>query len=137
MASRRGVFVVMNVVKDVGELAFRPLSRPCVFSPLTLTDALMPANICRAARGFSTNGTVGGRPLCYSDPVKKIVDVRGGSTPFKPSESFWSEVADSKSVADAAKYVNNIENYVGTVKVPVGLIGPLKISMDDEPRAGT
>ena len=30
--------------------------------------------------------------------------------------------------------MNNVERYVGTVKVPVGLIGPLRVRMDDEPR---
>jgi hydroxymethylglutaryl-CoA reductase len=80
-----------------------------------------------------STSTVGGRPLCYSNPEKKTIEV--GGAPLVPPESFWTEVADPKAIADASKYVNNIERYVGTVKVPVGLIGPLKVSMDDEPRA--
>ena len=49
------------------------------------------------------------------------VSQRGGSTEQKinfpgaqaVSESFLAEVADSKSIADAAIYTNNIERYVG------------------------
>ena len=78
-------------------------------------------------------GAMRARPQCYADPAKKTIDV--GAAPYSPPASFWAEVADPKSVADAAKYVNNIERYVGTVKVPVGLIGPLRVSMDDEPHA--
>ena len=71
------------------------------------------------------------RPLCYADPAAKTIDV--GAGPFSPPASFFAEVADGKAVADAHKYANNVERYVGTVKVPVGLIGPLRVSMDDDP----
>lgn len=36
-------------------------------------------------------------------------------------------IADPQSVADAAAYSANIENFAGTVKVPVGIIGPLRV----------
>lgn len=39
-----------------------------------------------------------------------------------------AELLDAKSQADQARYERNIENYIGTVKVPVGVIGPLRIN---------
>lgn len=43
-------------------------------------------------------------------------------------EDYWKYVADETSVADAAEYQNNTENYIGTVKYPVGMIGPLTVN---------
>ncbi|MBL4812810.1 MAG: hydroxymethylglutaryl-CoA reductase [Rhodobacteraceae bacterium] len=37
-------------------------------------------------------------------------------------------LADPHSVEQAAKYSANIENFIGTVKMPVGIIGPLRIN---------
>jgi hydroxymethylglutaryl-CoA reductase (NADPH) len=56
------------------------------------------------------------------------------------TESYWNalrsrgladpadqaEILDAKARTDQALYGRNIENYLGTVKVPVGLIGPLR-----------
>ena len=39
-----------------------------------------------------------------------------------------SELADPKSLVDAALYTANIENYIGTVKVPLGIVGPIRIN---------
>ncbi len=39
-----------------------------------------------------------------------------------------AEVADPASLAAHAGYARNIENFVGTVKVPVGLVGPLRVN---------
>lgn len=44
------------------------------------------------------------------------------------SERDQAEILDHKAVADQALYERNIENYVGTVKVPVGVLGPLRIA---------
>jgi hydroxymethylglutaryl-CoA reductase (NADPH) len=35
---------------------------------------------------------------------------------------------DARAVADAERYARNIEYYVGTVRVPVGLAGPLRVN---------
>lgn len=37
-------------------------------------------------------------------------------------------IADFASLANAAAYSSNIENMIGTVKVPVGIVGPLQIN---------
>ncbi|QCO55080.1 3-hydroxy-3-methylglutaryl-CoA reductase [Pseudorhodobacter turbinis] len=37
-------------------------------------------------------------------------------------------IADPLTMADPARFSANIENFIGTVKVPVGIIGPLRIN---------
>ncbi|WP_422040900.1 hydroxymethylglutaryl-CoA reductase [Roseibium sp.] len=37
-------------------------------------------------------------------------------------------LADEQTLADASHYVGNIENMIGTVKVPVGVVGPLRVN---------
>lgn len=39
-----------------------------------------------------------------------------------------AELFDERDAAKEAKYAKNIENYIGTVKVPIGLAGPLRIA---------
>jgi hydroxymethylglutaryl-CoA reductase (NADPH) len=38
------------------------------------------------------------------------------------------EIGDAVSIRRHAVYRRNIENYVGTVKVPIGIVGPLKVN---------
>lgn len=38
------------------------------------------------------------------------------------------EIADPVSVKRATDYKSNIENYIGTTKIPVGLVGPLRVN---------
>jgi hydroxymethylglutaryl-CoA reductase (NADPH) len=37
-------------------------------------------------------------------------------------------LADARTLAERERYARNIENFVGTVKVPVGLAGPLRVN---------
>lgn len=37
-------------------------------------------------------------------------------------------LATDADISDAARYTNNIENYAGTIKVPFGIAGPLRIN---------
>lgn len=39
-----------------------------------------------------------------------------------------ARVADPLTLQDREKYARNVENFIGTVKVPVGVIGPLRVN---------
>lgn len=47
---------------------------------------------------------------------------------LKASGPAQAEIADAASIRRHAAYRRNIENYLGTVKVPVGLVGPLRVN---------
>jgi hydroxymethylglutaryl-CoA reductase (NADPH) len=47
--------------------------------------------------------------------------------PGLPSSS-RTELADAKTLAQHDAYARNIENFIGTVRVPVGLAGPLRVN---------
>jgi hydroxymethylglutaryl-CoA reductase (NADPH) len=44
------------------------------------------------------------------------------------SEADKAAIADPLTMADPGRYSANIENFIGTVKLPVGIIGPLRIN---------
>ena len=44
------------------------------------------------------------------------------------NDAVEAELADAASVERAEVFGANIENYIGTVKIPVGLIGPLRVN---------
>jgi hydroxymethylglutaryl-CoA reductase (NADPH) len=44
------------------------------------------------------------------------------------SETDKAELYDAKAQEQLARYVHNIENYVGTLRIPVGVIGPLRVN---------
>lgn len=43
-------------------------------------------------------------------------------------ETARAELADERTLAEAETYAGNIENMIGTVKVPVGVVGPLRVN---------
>jgi hydroxymethylglutaryl-CoA reductase (NADPH) len=47
---------------------------------------------------------------------------------LKAPSAAQAEIADPVSVLRCEVYRRNIENYVGTVKVPVGIVGPLRVN---------
>lgn len=49
-------------------------------------------------------------------------------TANKLTDAQQASIADPASIADAARYARNIENFAGTVKVPIGICGPLRIN---------
>eukprot|EP00919_Chromeraceae_sp_WS-2016_P054717 GHVR01130089.1.p1 GENE.GHVR01130089.1~~GHVR01130089.1.p1 ORF type:complete len:417 (+),score=92.34 GHVR01130089.1:25-1251(+) len=64
------------------------------------------------------------RKACGADPVAKTLRAGGKENKINV-DNFWTEVADEKAIATAELYRNNVENYAGTVKVPVGICGPI------------
>jgi len=74
-------------------------------------------------------------------PVPQRLRARQTSTP-QTADAIWQhleavgsasadarrEIGDSESLSRAAIYGRNIENFIGTVKVPVGVIGPLRVN---------
>jgi len=67
-------------------------------------------------------------------PVRKATEASVSSywkrliSPDTASPSDKAVLADPISIADAERYSANIENFIGTVKLPVGIIGPLRIN---------
>jgi hydroxymethylglutaryl-CoA reductase (NADPH) len=59
-----------------------------------------------------------------SDP--SVIDRRWALLPW--AEAARGAIADATSIAAHHAYTHNIENYIGTVKVPVGLVGPLRVN---------
>eukprot|EP00928_Gymnodinium_smaydae_P072821 TRINITY_DN56113_c0_g1_i1.p1 TRINITY_DN56113_c0_g1~~TRINITY_DN56113_c0_g1_i1.p1 ORF type:complete len:442 (+),score=92.72 TRINITY_DN56113_c0_g1_i1:85-1410(+) len=98
--------------------ALRP-RRPA--ADIVAAAAVAPLNVeqRRAASGKQ-------RPMCLSDRQNRRLTVRGQDVPV--DDAFWDYVADERSVSEAATYKNNTENYIGTLKYPVGVIGPLRVN---------
>jgi len=89
-------------------------------------------------RAKSATGDLGAR--LGAQPQRQLpqrLRARQHSTP-KTAEDIWQhldadaevrgELGDPLSLSRAEAYGHNIENFVGTVKVPVGVIGPLRVN---------
>lgn len=113
-----------RMAAGLGRLA----SRVRGLRPSPYVNAAVPL-FARAASSEAPSGASGPRkerPLCLSDRQTHRLTHKGLDVPV--GEDFWEYVADEQSVQDAGKYANNTENYVGTVKYPVGIVGPLKVN---------
>jgi len=69
-------------------------------------------------------------PLAQSDPLSRTAGVPGIRARWRRtgvSDTARAAIGDARSLAGETVYRRNIENYVGTLKVPVGLAGPLRV----------
>ena len=68
------------------------------------------------------------RPRLRADAaaMSSIWDRLLADSPARPQDQV--EIADAVSTASAESYGQNIENFIGTVKVPMGIVGPLRIN---------
>ena len=66
------------------------------------------------------------RQTTTSGTVEKIWDRLLADTSAGQSDK--DEIADSQSVDRAETYNANIENYIGTVEIPVGVVGPIRVN---------
>ncbi len=57
---------------------------------------------------------------------KQAFENRWEQIPTSPE--IRNKIADPQSEVDLPLYSRNIENYIGTVKVPVGIVGPLRVN---------
>ena len=56
----------------------------------------------------------------------EVVDKRWALVPHALTGREW--ITDSPAPADHAIYAHNIENFIGTAKIPIGLAGPLRVN---------
>lgn len=61
-------------------------------------------------------------------PQSEMEAIRARWRRIKAPGSAQTEIGDEVSIRRHATYRRNIENYVGTVKVPVGMVGPLRVN---------
>lgn len=72
----------------------------------------------------SQAGAISPRPLSLA---RGAGDVRALLESVTSEESVCHELLDTHTEAQAEAYLGNIENFIGTVKVPVGVVGPLRV----------
>ncbi|MCU0602396.1 MAG: hydroxymethylglutaryl-CoA reductase [Desulfobacterales bacterium] len=68
------------------------------------------------------------RSIHGAESEGEVEGIRARRRRFQASRFAPPEIADRVSIRRRAVYCRNIENYVGTVKVPVGIVGPLPVN---------
>lgn len=66
------------------------------------------------------------RQNATTESVGKLWDRLKIDTPVSDEEQ--AELCDPKSLARSATYTANIENYIGTLKIPLGVVGPMRVN---------
>lgn len=69
-----------------------------------------------------------GRLFCGAEQDSEAEAIRALWRRIQAPVSAQIEIGDALSTRRHAVYRRNIENYVGTVKMPVGIVGPLKVN---------
>jgi hydroxymethylglutaryl-CoA reductase (NADPH) len=85
------------------------------YSPAQLFERLTPKHHAHAQKipaGSETSG--------------EELDARWNA--LHTAESARCELLDTRTQEQAPRYARHIENFVGTVKVPVGVIGPVRVN---------
>lgn len=108
--------------------------------------SIVPASVLRALKNLRANTTIeeASRRLAPVSPAPtNCRSLRTGRTVDKKSiENLWRQIlalrpgaaeardvlADEAAMATAESYAGNIENMIGTVRLPLGAIGPLRIN---------
>ncbi len=61
-------------------------------------------------------------------PTKEIIGRFWNQLKPTASAEDQAQIADPATIEDAETYGTNIENFIGTIKLPVGVIGPLRLN---------
>jgi hydroxymethylglutaryl-CoA reductase (NADPH) len=69
-----------------------------------------------------------GRLIRGAEPKSEAEAIRARWRCIQAPATAQIEIGDDASIRRHAVYRRNIENYVGTVKVPLGLVGPLRVN---------
>jgi hydroxymethylglutaryl-CoA reductase (NADPH) len=86
-----------------------------------------------ATRGSEEAAHLGPRDGCASPRIPGGSDITDDAIADRwrlpgLSASSQSELADSRTLDQRDAYARNVENFIGTVKVPIGLAGPLRVN---------
>src|SRR5262249_43483065 len=68
------------------------------------------------------------RPSRRLDPAFTASNWRALLGHSGAKEDDKAQLYDAKAEADLSAYQHNIENYIGTLRIPVGVIGPLRVN---------
>jgi hydroxymethylglutaryl-CoA reductase (NADPH) len=85
-----------------------------------------PGGLEQAARLIPRHDPMPPRVPGGSEISPDAIDRRWALPPC--SAAARDELADARTLEQARRYARNIENFIGTVKVPVGLAGPLRVN---------